>query len=378
MHKTPTSLGFTMLELLLTVAALTVLVAAVLIVIEPERILEPFDNVNQEADIRTMNSALRQYYIDNRVYPEGVGDTIRAVCNTGSIDASTDPISEGIDCTDKIDLSVLVPQYLAAIPFLESDEVTDPTDTGYRIVRNSEDNRLSVTTENITEEVAVTPEVTRVNTHATTAGNNASVALPFTPSEGNLLVVMAAHRESAGGPVMSSNWNFAFYDCVFTGLGECSGSSNSSHRRGLGMWWQVVGSAPPASIQIDWTDSSVGTQYISIQEYSFSPEVSNVLLNNHYVANSSSTYVDTISMSDVVISEYSLVVAAVSSRDSLGVFDGWVSDLVNNSFSEVAFDTSVSIVHSYGIVDTPQTYATNPSWNNFRNANIGALVFTFQ
>jgi prepilin-type N-terminal cleavage/methylation domain-containing protein len=121
--------GFTLLEILLVVGIIAILAGIVIVAINPSRQLATARDTERRSDLKQINNALLQYYIDNQKFPTSVvSDTLAEICNSGS--------GDGDYCPDEtIDLSVLVPKYLSAIP-------TDPkgstaTTTGYHIALNS-------------------------------------------------------------------------------------------------------------------------------------------------------------------------------------------------------------------------------------------------
>ena len=125
MNKTHkgTRKGFTLLEILLVIAAIGILAAIVLVAINPNRQIAQARNAQRRSDVNTIYKALEQYLIDNQSYPAGVDETPKDICGT---------------TTGCVNLGVLVPNYLAAIP-------TDPQGGAYRVSKNSDNNRISVT-----------------------------------------------------------------------------------------------------------------------------------------------------------------------------------------------------------------------------------------
>ena len=125
MNKTHkgTKKGFTLLEILLVIAAIGILAAIVLVAINPNRQIAQARNAQRRSDVNTIYKALEQYLIDNQSYPAGVDETPKDICGT---------------TTGCVNLGVLVPNYLAAIP-------TDPQGGAYRVSKNSDNNRISVT-----------------------------------------------------------------------------------------------------------------------------------------------------------------------------------------------------------------------------------------
>ena len=138
MNKTHkgTKKGFTLLEILLVIAAIGILAAIVLVAINPNRQIAQARNAQRRSDVNTIYKALEQYLIDNQSYEvggTGINNDVKNVCKTG-----TEQVGGATSCTGKADLRVLVPTYLAAIP-------TDPAGGEYTVRINSENNRISVT-----------------------------------------------------------------------------------------------------------------------------------------------------------------------------------------------------------------------------------------
>ena len=136
MPKTNKKKGFTLLEILLVIAAIGILVAIVLVAINPNRQLAQVRNAERRSEINTIYKAIEQYLIDKGSYPTGITTSIQDICNTGS-QKSTDTLSPTTLCDNKADLKVLVPDYIAAIPI-------DPGGGTYRVVINTSNNRVSV------------------------------------------------------------------------------------------------------------------------------------------------------------------------------------------------------------------------------------------
>jgi prepilin-type N-terminal cleavage/methylation domain-containing protein len=129
--------GFTLLEILLVIAAIGILAAIVLVAINPNRQIAQVRDANRRADINTIYKALEQYLIDTGNYPNSVNSNFKEICNTGN-KTTTDTLNPTTLCDNKADLRVLVPTYLAAIP-------TDPSGGIYRVGINS-NNKIAVYT----------------------------------------------------------------------------------------------------------------------------------------------------------------------------------------------------------------------------------------
>src|SRR3990167_5304512 len=125
-RKLQNSRGFTLLEILLVVAAIGILAGIVILAINPGKQLGDTRNAQRRADVNTILNAVYQYSIDNNgTLPANITTTVTAVCQA-------DP------CTSLIDLSVLTTseKYLTAIP--HDPLITATTGTaGYTIVKSA-------------------------------------------------------------------------------------------------------------------------------------------------------------------------------------------------------------------------------------------------
>jgi prepilin-type N-terminal cleavage/methylation domain-containing protein len=103
----PSQKGFTLLEILLVVAAIAILAGIVIIAINPNKQLGDTRNAQRKVDVNTILNAVYQYSIDNKgVVPSTITTTSTEICKTGGT------------CTGLIDLSVLTAseKYLTAMP----------------------------------------------------------------------------------------------------------------------------------------------------------------------------------------------------------------------------------------------------------------------
>jgi len=127
MNKTHkgTRKGFTLLEILLVIAAIGILAAIVLVAINPTRQINQARQAAINSDKNTIEKALQQRLIDTGSYPVGLDGVQRRICSNGN----TPP-----NC---VDLSGLIPDYVAAIP----------SSTTYTVAKGN-DGRVYVNTTN--------------------------------------------------------------------------------------------------------------------------------------------------------------------------------------------------------------------------------------
>jgi prepilin-type N-terminal cleavage/methylation domain-containing protein len=132
--------GFTLLEILLVIAAIGVLVAIVLIAINPNRQLGQARNSVRQSESNSIAKAIEQYAIENGgAYPGGITGTYQDIC----------PVGVSINC---VNLSTLVPNYIAGIPL-------DPSGGNYQVAINPSNGKVSLRAPNteIGASIAVNP-----------------------------------------------------------------------------------------------------------------------------------------------------------------------------------------------------------------------------
>ena len=125
--------GFTMLEILLVVAAIAILAGIVIVAINPGKQLAETRNAQRSTSVNTILSAVGQYAIDNSgSIPTGIASSgactvaTNEVCNTGAA-----------SCAGLVDLSVITNNgtYLVALPVDPSGGSTNGS--GYHIVQTA-------------------------------------------------------------------------------------------------------------------------------------------------------------------------------------------------------------------------------------------------
>jgi type IV pilus assembly protein PilA len=124
--------GFTLLEILLVIAAISILAGIVILAINPSRQLAQTRNAQRSVDVNTILNAVYQYAVDNSGnLPAPITVTQTEICKTGGT------------CAGLIDLSVLTTneRYVVSMPFDPTGSSADGA--GYEI-KKSANGRVTV------------------------------------------------------------------------------------------------------------------------------------------------------------------------------------------------------------------------------------------
>lgn len=123
--------GFTLIEILLVVAAIAILAGIVIVAINPGKQLGDTRNAQRKSDVNTILNAISQYSIDNNgVLPSGITTSLQEVCQSSVATAT---------CTASglVDLSALTNngKYIVSIPI--EPQATTTNGAGYRVAKTA-------------------------------------------------------------------------------------------------------------------------------------------------------------------------------------------------------------------------------------------------
>jgi prepilin-type N-terminal cleavage/methylation domain-containing protein len=128
------SRGFTLIEILLVVAAIAILAGIVIIAINPNKQLGDTRNAQRRSDVATILNAIYQYSLDNNgIIPEHITVVRTEICKT-----------TGPNCAGYADIGELFlnEKYIVSMPF--DPQGSSTYGAGYEIQKTT-NNRVTVT-----------------------------------------------------------------------------------------------------------------------------------------------------------------------------------------------------------------------------------------
>ncbi|MEK7188005.1 MAG: type II secretion system protein [Patescibacteria group bacterium] len=143
MNKTHGRSGFTLIEILLVVAAIAILAGIVILAINPNKQLGDTRNAQRSADVTTILNGVYQYALDND------GNLPTTVTSTGATCGSVsgqEICKTGGVCTGLTDLSTYLvtstAKYLVSMPLDPGSSTTNGT--AYYVWKSATTNRITV------------------------------------------------------------------------------------------------------------------------------------------------------------------------------------------------------------------------------------------
>lgn len=141
--------GFTLIEILVVIGILAILLAIVLIAINPQRQFQQANNTQRQSDVNAILNAIQAYAAQNKgVLPKGAGDIAISSTTAQTINSTVGP--------NNIDLcEALVPLYIADLPVdptggsqLPANSICTDSgatyNTGYTVIVSTAGNRVTV------------------------------------------------------------------------------------------------------------------------------------------------------------------------------------------------------------------------------------------
>ncbi len=132
--------GFTLLEILLVVAAIGILASIVIVAINPARQIQQFQNTQRSSHVNTISSAIMQYVIDGHALPTYAADGSTLI-GSNTVEICFDA-ANGINQIKVTDFDpLLTPTYLGSIPEDPTTKTTNCTGYTYSV---STDQRITI------------------------------------------------------------------------------------------------------------------------------------------------------------------------------------------------------------------------------------------
>jgi prepilin-type N-terminal cleavage/methylation domain-containing protein len=124
--------GFTLIEILLVVAILSILLVVVFAALNPAQRLQDTRNARRWNDVNQVLTAVHEYIVDNKgTCPTGVNCTTQATVELGTCAAGAANCPALTGVANCVDLRTPLASYLASIP--KDPSVSGTTNSGYAI-----------------------------------------------------------------------------------------------------------------------------------------------------------------------------------------------------------------------------------------------------
>ncbi len=110
--------GFTLLEILLVIAAIGILAAIVLVAVNPNRQLAQARNAERKSEVIAISNAVYQFTMDNNGLPAGIDATLRNVVSTSGTTTCTivGSVALATNVSDFVTAVTSTVSYVASIP----------------------------------------------------------------------------------------------------------------------------------------------------------------------------------------------------------------------------------------------------------------------
>ena len=325
--------GFTLLEILLVIAAIGILAAIVLVAINPTRQINQVRQAAINSDKNTIEKALQQRLIDTGQYPAGLDGVQRPICSNGN----TPP-----NC---VDLSGLIPDYVAGIP----------SSTTYTVARGN-DGRVYVNTTETAANLTCPTGYIRVPGNSLYQTKDFCV-MKYEAKTGS--ATLAATTQAAGTPQVSISQTNAITACSLNGAGY--GLINNRE------WMTIARNIEAQSV--NWTGGAVGNGGLWRGHSDNNP--SGALAAS---TDDSQGYEETGNANDTPVSRERRTHTLSNGEviwDMIGNVWEWTSDTIlgqdKPNTNSGSFWQEWTAISNYGILSYDLTRPSNPAWNSTQN-----------
>jgi prepilin-type N-terminal cleavage/methylation domain-containing protein len=328
-YKKRANKGFTLLEILLVIAAIGILAAIVLVSINPNRQINQARQAGINSEKNTIEKALQQALIDTGNYPAGLDGVQRKVCSN----------TVTADC---INLSSLIPDYIAAIP----------SSTTYTVARGN-DGRVYVNTIDTAGNFSCPTGYIKVPGNSLYQTKDFCV-MKYEAKAGS--ATLAATTQATGLPQVNINQTSAITSCSLNG----SGYGLISNAEWMTIARNIEGQAT------NWTGGVVGSGGLWRGHSDGSP-------NNALAANTDDNqgYEGTGNTSPSIERRTHTLSNGEVIWDLSGNVWEWTIDTIqgqdkpNNSSGNLW--QQWTIISNFGTLNYDLTRPSNPAWNSSQN-----------